>query len=62
MAEVVNLRMARKRKARSDAESTAAENRIAHGIPKSQRDQAEADRKKAGRTLDQHRIEPGDRR
>jgi len=62
MAEVVNLRMARKRADRSKAEHHAAEQRVAHGVSKSERNQAAADRDKARLTLDQHRIEPGDRR
>jgi hypothetical protein len=62
MVEIVNLRMARKRTLRSKAERRAAEQRLVHGVPKSERDHAAADRKKARLTLDQHRIEPGDRR
>ena len=44
MAEIVNLRMARKRAARSKAERRAAEQRLAHGVSKSERDHAAADR------------------
>ncbi len=62
MAEIVNLRMARKRAARSKAEQHAAEQRIAHGVSQSEHDKAAADQDKARQTLDQHRIEPGDRR
>lgn len=62
MAEIVNLRIARKRAARKNAESRAAEHRLIHGVPKSQRKRAAADRAKARDILDQHRIEPGDRR
>jgi len=62
MADVVNLRIARKRMARKQAEGRAAERRLAHGASKPERDHAAADRDKARRTLDQHRIEPGDRR
>jgi hypothetical protein len=62
MAEIVNLRTARKRAERSKAESRAAENRQAHGAPKRDRAGAEADRKKLNQILDSHRIEPGDRR
>jgi len=62
MAEVVNLRLARKRAARSEAESQAAENRLAHGITNSERDKADADREKAREQLEAHRIENGDRR
>jgi DNA-binding helix-hairpin-helix protein with protein kinase domain len=62
MAEIFNLRMARKRALRSKGERRAAEQRLAHGIPKSERAHAAADRQKARQTLEQHRIEPGDRR
>lgn len=37
MAEIVNLRMARKHKARSQKEKAAAENRVRHGMTKSER-------------------------
>jgi DNA-binding helix-hairpin-helix protein with protein kinase domain len=62
MAEIVNLRMARKRAARSKAEQHAAEQRVAHGVSESEHDKAAADLNKARQTLDQHRIEPGDSR
>ncbi len=62
MAEVVNLRMARKRAARSKAEGHAAEKRLLHGAAKWQRAEAEANRVKARQKLEQHRIETGDRR
>jgi hypothetical protein len=62
MVEIVNLRMARKRALRDKAERRAAEQRVAHGVPKSEREHAAADRDQARQTLDQHRIEPGDRR
>jgi DNA-binding helix-hairpin-helix protein with protein kinase domain len=60
MAEIVNLRIARKRAARNKAETQAAEQRRAHGIAKSERNRAAAERDKARDTLDQHRIEPKD--
>ncbi len=62
MADVVNLRVARKRAARNKAESRAAENRHAHGVSKLERARTAADRDKTSQTLDQHRIETGDRR
>ena len=63
MAEIVNLRIARKRH-RDEAKRRAApsEQRLAHGVAKPQRNRAAADRDKARQTLDQHRIETGDRR
>jgi hypothetical protein len=62
MAEIVNLRIAPKRAARSTPYAHAAEQRLAHGASKPERDRAAADREKARQTLDQHRIETGDRR
>ena len=62
MAEIVNLRMARKRAARSKAEDHAAEQRLAHGASQAERDRAAADQDKARQILDQHHIETGDRR
>jgi len=62
MAEIVNLRLARKRAARNKAEDHAAQQRLAHGISTSERDRATADRDKARQILDQHHMEPGDRR
>ena len=62
MAELVNLRIARKRKLRSKADSRAASNRLAHGRPKSQRKLETAQREKAKRDLDEKRINKGDDR
>ena len=62
MAEIVNLRAARKRAARKKSEDRAAERRLAYGAPKWEREQTKADRAKARQTLDQHHIETGDRR
>jgi hypothetical protein len=61
MAEIVNMRMARKRQARAKAEIEAAANRIAFGVSKSQRSWADAEREQADRRLDAHRrSERGD--
>ena len=62
MSEIINLRLARKRANRSKAEQHAAARRVAHGASKLERNQAAADRNQARHTLDQHRIERGDRR
>ena len=59
MAELINLRTARKRAKRREDESRAAGNRLAHGQAKSQRQTAAARREKAGRILDGHRIDRG---
>ena len=61
MTAVVNLRLARKRKARADAEADAATNRAAHGVPKAARRLAAAARDREDRTLDGHeRTDPKD--
>jgi hypothetical protein len=57
VAEPVNLRQARKRKARAEREEEAARNRALHGRPKAER---ELDRKRTGQDaarLDAHRRE-----
>jgi hypothetical protein len=56
MAEIVNLRRARKAKARGEREKTAEANRVHHGTPKRVRDAAKADTDKAVQTLDSHRL------
>lgn len=58
MAEIVNLRQARKRKARADKERTAEQNRLDYGRTKSERDQQRLAGDRADRALDGHRLEP----
>jgi hypothetical protein len=55
MAEIINLRQARKRKARSDKEAKAAENRVTFGRTKEERRLAEAERDLAARRLEGHK-------
>lgn len=62
MAELINLRAARKRAARQQADRRAEANRLAHGQPKQSRKLDAAQREKAARDLDRHRIEEGDGR
>ena len=62
MAEIVNLRNARKRAMRRQREDSAASNRLAHGVSQAERSLAEAQVEKARRSLDSHRIETGDDR
>lgn len=62
MADIVNLRMERKRAARQRADDEAAANRLLHGRSKAERDRENVRREKAMRTLDLHRIETGDER
>lgn len=51
-AEIVNLRQARKRKARAEKEQTAAENRKRFGRPGAERRLDEATRELESRKLD----------
>ena len=62
MADVVNLRTARKRANRQREDLRASANRLAHGRPTAERklDTARAD--KVSRDLDRHRIDTGDGR
>ncbi|MDF0489872.1 DUF4169 family protein [Sphingomonas sp. H39-1-10] len=57
MAEIINLRTARKAKARTDAATTAAQSRALHGRTLAQKrsDRAEAERQ--ARMLDGARID-----
>ena len=62
MAELVNLRAARKRAKRQQDDQRANANRLAHGQPKRLRKLKDAQQVKASRDLEQHRIETGDGR
>jgi len=55
MGEVFNLRKARKRQARAKAEIEATANRIAYGVSKNLKTEAEAERALASRRLEAHR-------
>jgi len=57
MAEIVNLRKARKAKARADKEAQAAENRIKFGRSKAERNAGAASKRLAERKLEAHRRE-----
>jgi len=58
MAEIVNLRLARKRKARADREQSAAENRARFGRAKADRKAEEATKALEARKLEGHRRAP----
>ena len=62
MAELVNLRIARKRAKKRQDDLRADSNRLAHGQPKHRRKLAAAQQEKASRDLDLHRIDKGDGR
>ncbi len=56
MADIVNLKRARKAKARSEKESVAAANRTKHGIAKKTHDLAKVREEKAKHDVDAHRL------
>lgn len=60
MAEIVNLRIARKRTDRRRKEESAAQARAVHGVSKAERGRVETVRSKIRRELDEHRIETGE--
>lgn len=60
MAQLVNLRTARKRAKRAQEELRADANRLLHGQAKGTRMLDQARRAKAEHDLEQHRIDAGD--
>jgi hypothetical protein len=62
MAELVNLRTARKRAKRRADDQRADTQRLAHSQPNHQRKLDDAQHSKASRDLDSHRIDRGDGR
>lgn len=60
MAEIINLRRARKAKARAEREAEAEANRAKFGRQKAERLQSEAETEIVEKKLDAHRIETPD--
>jgi hypothetical protein len=60
MGDLVNLRAARKRAKRRQAEQKAASNRLVHGRSKAEQALAQSQSDKARKELEQHRIDTGD--
>ena len=60
MAEIVNLRRARKIRARADKQTAASQNRIRFGRTRAEKDAARAESERAGRSLDQLKRERDD--
>ena len=58
MADVINLRNARKARDRADREATAAANRAKHGLTTAQKKADRVEQERRARTLDGARIEP----
>lgn len=61
MADIVNLRRARKAKTRQLAEGVAEANRLKFGQSKAEKSQRRADEKQASQKLDHHLLDPKDR-
>jgi hypothetical protein len=60
MGEVINLRGRRKQAERAEKQRRAQENCALHGRSKAERKLDDTRRTQADKTLDAHRIEPGD--
>lgn len=57
MAEIVNLRRAKKAKARAEADAQAAENRVLFGRTKAEKQRTEIERERAARGIEGHKRE-----
>ena len=57
MAEIVNLRQARKKRTRAEKEAKAADNRIAFGRSKAERKLSDKERDLADRRIEGHRLD-----
>ena len=60
MADVVNLRLARKQAKRRQAEQDAAVRRLEHGRSKAEKNLERARSEKVEHELDRHRLDSGD--
>lgn len=60
MSNVVNLRLARKRKERAEKETAAAENRVLHGRSKAERQRDVTNKQKSEAFVEGHRLEQTD--
>lgn len=56
MAEIVNLRQARKHRRRGEREEKAAANRLIHGTPTAERTKAKALKQRDNKRLDDHHL------
>jgi len=60
MAEIVNLRTARKARKRTEEKERAAENRALHGLTKATKAAEKSRRESADRHIDGHRRDDGE--
>ena len=58
MAQIINLRMARKAKARAQSQQDAAANRAKFGATKAERQARAAEQARLTRTVDNAKLEP----
>jgi Domain of unknown function (DUF4169) len=58
MGETVNLRQWKKRRARAEAEASAASNRAIHGLPKLLKQNLKGETAKSTAFLDGRKLEP----
>ena len=57
MAEIINLRQAKKRRAREEKTAKAEANRVRFGRSKPERKESDAEREKAARDLDGKKLD-----
>lgn len=57
MADIINLRRARKAKVRANATAEADANRAKHGQTKAEKTARRADEQRAAKTLDAHKLD-----
>ena len=57
MAEIVNLNRARKHRAKAEDKARAEANRLAHGRAKTEKLATKAERERAARLLDGHKLD-----
>lgn len=61
MAEIINLRQARKARSRAEAEKTAADNRVKFGRTKAEKTLAKAEKALQNRRIDGQKLVPTDK-
>ena len=60
MAEIINLRSQRKKKARADAQTIAAQNRLSFGRSKAEKERDQLNKSLREHKLDGHRLSDKD--
>ncbi|MGH6946324.1 MAG: DUF4169 family protein [Kiloniellales bacterium] len=60
-AEIVNLKQAKKAKARAEIERRAAANRVLHGRNKAEREKLDQEAEKRRRLLDGHKLDENEK-